>query len=77
MADMQYFVVSEGSGWKVDFKGQKFGPYPTQAEAVSAATDAAYDSGRRGGHKAQVLVQGEDSQFQLKWTYGDPYTPPE
>lgn len=73
---MQYFVVNDGA-WKIDFKGKKFGPYPTQASAISAATDAAYDMGFRGGQNAQVLAQDEGDEFHVKWSYGDPYTPPE
>jgi hypothetical protein len=74
---MKYLVVKDASGWQIDFHGKKFGPYPTEAEAISAATEAAYDMGLRGGHDAQVLVQGEDSQLHIKWRYGDPYTPPD
>jgi hypothetical protein len=75
MARAQYFVVKHQGQWKIKFEGQHYGPYPTQAEAIRAAVDAAHDSGKRGVD-AQVLVQSSDNTFRTEWTYGhDPYPP--
>lgn len=69
----RYFVVFHEEQWKIRHNGQHSGPYPTQAEAMDAAIDAAKKDGERG-QRAQVLVHGEDLRFYAKWTYGqDPY----
>ena len=75
MARAHYYVVRDGSGWKVQLDGKDY-PFNTQAEAMKAAVDATHSSGREG-HDAQVLVQGRDGKWQTEWTYGhDPYPPP-
>ena len=75
MARAQYFVVLHESQWKINLDGTHYGPYPTQAEAIRVAVDAAHNSGGKG-HDAQVMVQGMNNQFRTEWTYGhDPYPP--
>jgi hypothetical protein len=75
MSRAQYFVVLHQSQWKINFQGQHYGPYHTQAVAIRAAVDAAHEAGRNG-YDAQVLVQGRNNQFRAEWTYGhDPYPP--
>ncbi|WP_461330461.1 DUF2188 domain-containing protein [Bradyrhizobium liaoningense] len=55
--------------------GKHSAPYATQKEAIRAAVDAAHADGK-AGHDAQVLVQRENHQFRMEWTYGhDPYPP--
>lgn len=72
MAREQYFVVLHGGQWKISWKGQHYGPYPTQQEAIRAAVDAAH----KAQSDSQVLVQGQDQRFRTEWTYGnDPYPP--
>jgi hypothetical protein len=76
MARAQYVVVLHENQWKIKFDGKHYGPYGTQRDAIRAAVDAAHTSGK-GGHDAQVLVQGQNNQFRTEWTYGnDPYPPP-
>lgn len=75
MARAQYFVVLHEGQWKISFKGEHYGPFTTQKDAIDAAVGAAHTSGQ-GGHDAQVLVQGVNNQFRTEWTYGhDPYPP--
>ena len=75
MARAQYFVANHQGQWKITLNGQQFGPYLSQEDAISKAVDAAQSSGL-AGHDAQVLVQGVNNDFVLRWTYGrDPYSP--
>ncbi|WP_244430214.1 DUF2188 domain-containing protein [Bradyrhizobium liaoningense] len=61
--------------WTVVVNGKHSAPYATQKEAFRAAVDAAHADGK-AGHDAQVLVQRENHQFRIEWTYGqDPYSP--
>lgn len=74
MARVQYYVLKNGTEWKVRHNDKDY-PYATQKAAMKAAVDAAHSSGKNG-HDAQVLVQGRDGQWQTEWTYGnDPYPP--
>jgi hypothetical protein len=71
----QYFVVLHKGEWKVKHSGRHSHPYPTQAEAISSAVEAAR-AAHDEGKLSQVLVQGEDLTFRTEWTYGkDPYPP--
>jgi hypothetical protein len=75
MACKQYFVVLHGGDWMVRHEDQHQGPYPTQADAIRAAIDAAHLIGSKG-EEAEVLVQGANLNFRTEWTYGsDPYPP--
>jgi hypothetical protein len=75
MARAQYFVVKHEGQWKILLDGKHYGPYRTQADAITEATTAASKAGRNG-FDSQVLVQGENNQFRTEWTYGrDPYPP--
>ena len=72
-ARVRYFVVKHEGQWKIKLHDKHYGPYGTQRTAIRAAVDAAHEA----GSDAQVLVQGEDNQFRVEWTYGhDPYPPP-
>ena len=75
MARLQYFVVTYKDQWWVNFQGNRYGPYGTQAEAIEAAKESARKSAEQG-YPSQVLVQGRDGKFRVEWTYGDdPYPP--
>ncbi|MFG1377609.1 DUF2188 domain-containing protein [Xanthobacter autotrophicus] len=75
MERLQYVVVLHEGQWKISFRGEHFGPYSTQKDAIRKAVDAAHESGR-SGRDAQVLIQGANHQFRTEWTYGhDPYPP--
>ena len=73
LAREKFFVVRHERKWKVRYKEQLYGPYLVSAEALRAAVDKAYQTGRRGTG-AQVFVQVKGDEFRLEWTYGlDPY----
>lgn len=72
MARKQFFVSPDGIAWKVTSEGSTLSRHSTKAEARRNAIDRAHN------HKgdAQVLIQGQNGQFQTEWTYGhDPYPP--
>jgi hypothetical protein len=74
MADRnRYFVSPDGDNWKVTKEGGSvIGHHRLKKDAVRAAIDEAH-----ANPPSQVLVQGQDGQFQTEWTYGqDPYPPP-
>lgn len=74
MARAQYFVLKNGTKWKIRHNDKDY-QYDTQAAAMKAAVDAAHSTGKKG-IDAQVLVQGRDGKWQTEWTYGhDPYPP--
>lgn len=72
-----YYVVLDQGVWKVKVDGVHYGPYPTQANAIAAAREAAQKwAAQYPISGAQVRVQGSDNQFRTEWTYGnDPYPP--
>jgi uncharacterized protein DUF2188 len=71
----QYFVVLHKGEWKIKHNGRHSHPYPTQAEAISSAEEAAR-SAHAEGKLSQILVQGENLTFRTESTYGkDPYPP--
>jgi hypothetical protein len=75
MARAQYFVVLRNGEWKIKHQDVHYGPYGTQRKAVRVAVDTAHKAGGNG-FDAQVLVQGQNHQFRIEWTYGhDPYPP--
>jgi hypothetical protein len=76
MARAVYYVVHSQGSWRIKYSEKYYGPFATQKDAIRLAVDTAHRAGR-DGHDAQVLVQGENSQFRTEWTYGkDPYPPP-
>ncbi len=76
MARKQYYVVLHDGEWKIKHEGKHIGIAPSQKAAIRAAVNLAHQDGRNG-HDAQVLVQGQNHQFRVEWTYGhDPYPPP-
>lgn len=72
---IHYYVVLLNGQWHVKHNEKHYGPFATQAAAITSAVDAAHSSGKMG-YDAQVLVQGQNNQFRTEWTYGhDPYPP--
>lgn len=69
MARAQYFVVRHEGEWKINFQGNYYSPYASEAAAIRAAVDTALKAGA-SGNAAQVLVQGDDGKFRIEWTYG-------
>lgn len=70
-----YYVVKHQGEWKVKMNDVHYGPYATQAAAITAAKSAAHANARKSVD-SQVLVQGENNQFRTEWTYGkDPFPP--
>ena len=74
MARDEYYVVLHEGKWKITYNRDHYGPFKTQQEAIRASVDAAHHAGAKNSEGAQVLVQGENNQFRVVWTYGqDPY----
>ena len=74
MARQKYYVLKDGSGWKIRYNDRDF-KYATQEAAMSEARKAAIKVHEKGG-TSQVLIQGSDGKWQTEWTYGDDPHPP-
>jgi hypothetical protein len=48
-------------GWKIQFRGYRFGPYATKREAIATAQMWA-DNGRKHGHQVTVVVAGDSDE---------------
>jgi hypothetical protein len=73
MPKAQYFVLNHQGEWKIKAGYRFIGPFGSRAHALCAAIDYAEKDGQ-AGRDAQVLVEGEDRIYRIKWTYGrDPY----
>jgi hypothetical protein len=77
MSRFYYYVVQSGHAWEIKFEGQTQPySYATQAEAISAATEAAKAMWQRG-NRSGIRVQGANNQWRDERTYGeDPFPPP-
>ena len=62
--------------WTVRFHGRHSRPYAGQAEAITAAVDAAYKAGMANPDGTQVRVQDSNNVFRTAWTYGIDPPPP-
>ena len=60
-----FFVLNDGE-WRIDYRGNQFGPYRTYRMAVVAATAAALKAASVGD-ASQVLVEDENGEFQMEW----------
>jgi hypothetical protein len=70
-----YCVVRKDDLWFIKFKGDDYGPYNTEREAMLFAVDAAKNLGEQG-QPTQVLIVDENGEAQPAWTFGqDPYPP--
>jgi hypothetical protein len=77
MARQVYFVLHEQGHWTISSETKRYGPFPYRRDALRSAIDWAYSDGREG-HQAQVILQRDNDQFKVAWTYGaDPYPPPD
>jgi hypothetical protein len=71
----RYLVMRQEDFWFITFKGEEFGPYRSEREAMLFAIDAAHKLGENGT-ETQVLRVGEDGEASSVWTYGlDAYPP--
>jgi hypothetical protein len=71
----RYLVMRQEDVWFITFKGEEFGPYRSEREAVLFATDAAHKLGELG-EDTQVLRMDENAVVEPVWTYGlYPYPP--
>jgi hypothetical protein len=68
MPHARYFIVQSAEEWMIQFDDEEFGPYPTQAEAMLFAVDAAKKLGQNGAN-AEVCIMGENGHFRPEWTY--------
>ena len=76
MATVRFQVVRDQGDWIVKYCDKRIGPFDTQEHAISAAIESAQESGCLS-HESQVMVEGEDGQFRIVWTYGQDSCPPE
>jgi hypothetical protein len=67
MARTRYCVVLHRRKWVILLNGSHYGPYPSQQTAIHAAVQAAGENGR----DSDVVVQDEDEDSRIVWTYGD------
>ncbi len=67
-----YYVVRSNGNWKIEAGSMNLGPYPSRAEAVRTAIDAAAGTSR-SGQQAQVIAQGECADA---WDTLYPHPPP-
>jgi hypothetical protein len=69
-----YFIVPHAGRWRIAFNQQVYGLVYASADlALRQAICWAQAQGERG-HEAQVMVQDDESRWQVKWTYGtDPF----
>ncbi|WP_184522167.1 DUF2188 domain-containing protein [Muricoccus pecuniae] len=66
MTQMTYYVLEDGSGWKIRHDGNDYTGYSTKAAAVRAAISTA-TRWVRNGHNADVQVQGPDGACKAEW----------
>ena len=57
MARAEYYVLPDGSGWKIHHDGKDY-HYPSREAALQAAIYTAHGSGRLG-YEAEVLIHGK------------------
>lgn len=74
MSRADYFVLQDGLQWKVRLNGEDC-TFPSQADAMRAAIDAAHAAGR-AGIDAQVLVKGYSGCWWTEWAYRRDIRPP-
>ena len=65
----RYFVFARGANWIVAVDGQPIGRHPTRSEALGSAIVMADLMGSMH-HDADVMVESEDGQLSLAWTFG-------
>ena len=63
--DVYYVALHEGE-WEIIYDRDDYGPYKTQQMAIRASVDAAHHAGAKNSECAQILVQGENSQFRTE-----------
>jgi uncharacterized protein DUF2188 len=71
MAYARYHIVRQRDVWTVKFNDEEYGPFPSHAEALVFATEAAKKLSEHG-EPAKVVWVGEmdHGHFHHEWTYG-------
>ena len=72
MARLWYFILRNGGEWKISFGVNFYGPYEDADHAFHTAVSWAQAHGNEG-HDTRVVLQEDDGEFVVLWTYGDPY----
>lgn len=70
MSRAEYFVMPNGSEWKIVHNRKDFVGYKTQSAAIEAAREAAIKS-HQSGYDAQVHVARPSGEWRTEWTYGN------
>jgi hypothetical protein len=68
LAQARYLVSPYEGEWTIVLDGERYGPYPSQSEALQAAIAAAQGSGELG-YDAEVLIEGQNGEFFPEWSY--------
>jgi hypothetical protein len=71
----QYYVMHDGSGWRIQSDGENSEAFLTRQEAIRNAVALAHLDDLNG-RQAQVVAQGDDAMFRPQWRSAvDPYPP--
>ena len=70
MPTYRFLIVFEQGEWGIKYCDRMIGPFSSQQDSISAAIEAARDSGCLG-HETEVLVRDEDGSLRAIWTYGE------
>ncbi len=62
----RYIVIAHEGVWKINLDNKYYGPFPTQEEAVEAATDTAKKADGAGYPASVLLMNG--TRFETLWT---------
>ena len=78
MASIVYYVLLHEKQWKINCRGEHFGPYETREAAIKDAIDRAQKAGETNADGAEVKVlRTFNTEFRREWVYGkSPYPPP-
>ncbi len=68
VANLQYVIERQRTGWAIGFCGQHFGQFERMRDAVDEALIDADHVGRLG-HNIEVLVHQPDGALRAKWAY--------
>jgi hypothetical protein len=74
--ETRYYFISKQSGkWSVFYNARRAGQFQWKRDAIRCAVEWAHNDGREGTN-SHVVLQGDESRFQVLWTYGQDAYPP-
>ena len=69
-----YFISKQNGKWSVFYNARRAGQFQWKRDAIRCAVEWAHSDGREGTNSRVVL--GDQSSFQVLWTYGQDAYPP-